>query len=92
MTFSLTSSGGRTFLAMLEESNYELVNTIGVGNPRTHFDVSSGTSRTLDLVLTNRLHKHTRFEVDHDLRVTPYTLRVVGGEVRRNYCDHRALI
>lgn len=86
------SKGGKVFLGLLEESNYSLVNTLGEGNPRTHYDVSSGTSRTLDFVLTNRLEKQTRFEIDHELRVTPYTIRVRGGETARNYCDHRAIV
>lgn len=86
------SKGGEFFMSMLEDSNFDLVNRLGEGDPRTHLDVSSGTSRTLDLVITNRIKKQTRFEVDHEKRVTAYTIRTRGGEVVRNYCDHLALI
>ena len=85
------TKGGKVFLEMCEEMGLELVNKKWKGNPRTHFDVSSGTSRTLDLVVTNCIDDHENFVIDHERKVTPYTMKVSGQNVIENHCDHVAM-
>ena len=85
------SKGGKFLTDMCDELGFELVNNRAEGNSHTHFDRSSGSSRVLDLVLTNVGDHHVKFEVDNDKKLTPYRVKMGTSGLERAYTDHLSL-
>ena len=86
------SKGGKILNELVEDAGLQYANNIGKGDKRSHVDVSSKTSRALDLIITNIVDKHVRCDVDNDYEMTPYTLRYRKGQSVRNYTDHKAIL
>ena len=51
------------------------------GPGRTHKDATSGTERTLDLVLSNCRDKIVHFDIDEEGDYTPYRVRVKKNQL-----------
>ena len=80
------SEGGENLVNFVKEEELELLNQRDVTH--THVDKKHGTTRILDLVLTNVGSKVTNFKVDGELKNTPYRLIKCKGGQRRVFTDH----
>ena len=83
------TSGGRNLVRFIEEEGLELVNNRHQAH--THIDVSKGSSKILDFLITNRSDDISDFQVDENYKVTPYRLKDVKGKLQRVFTDHLAL-
>ena len=86
------SKGGKKLLELCDDFGLDFANKLGEGNKHTHFDVTSKTSRVLDLVITDMMEEHVEFQVDHGLKVTPFVPRFKQGKWIKNFTDHRSLV
>ena len=91
------SKGGKILLDLCEDFGLDLANRMEKGLNHTHYDVSSSSSRILDLVITDLVESHKSFKVDNDRMYTPYTLRFrrdkEGVPAWQNvYTDHLSLV
>ena len=85
------SKGGSFFVDMCNELGFEIINNRGQGDSHTHFDRSSGTSRVLDMVISNVGDQHTVFKVDNEKKLTPYRFKTGREGLERVYTDHLTL-
>ena len=83
------SEGGKHLIEFVKEENLELLNSRD--GTHTHVDKKHGTSRILDMVITNNGSSVSKFEVDKNLKKTPYRLKKVKGGHRRVFTDHIGL-
>ena len=86
------SKGGELLIELCKDLGFEIANNRMDGNTHTHFDVSSKTSRVLDLVITNKGNDHVELKVDTEKEMTPYTIKLNKGIYTRNYTDHLSII
>ena len=86
------SKGGKLLLSLCEDFGLEVANKISPLPNHTHFDITSKTSRILDIAITNVLDKHQKLAVDIEKKVTPYRIVSRKGEAEPNYSDHLTLI
>ena len=82
------SKGGKLLLSLCEQLGFDIVNNLGEGCSHTHYDLSSGTSRVLDMVITDDLELQERFEVDNEKQLTPYRIKMRGEQAERMFTDH----
>ena len=83
------SKGGETLIDICEELGLDILNNNVSGKTHTHYDVSSGTSRVLDLVLSNKAEDTVKIEVDNEKIVTPFRMKQDGpGSFKKSYTDH----
>ena len=82
------SAGGKSLVQFVTEENLTLLNA---RDPKhTHCDRTSGTSKVLDLVITNAGEKVEKFEVDGKMEFTPFRLKASKGKgkANRSFTDH----
>ena len=75
-------------LSLCEQLGFDIVNNLGEGNSHTHYDRSSGTSRVLDMVITDDIELQERFEVDNDKQLTPYRIKMRCEQAETMFTDH----
>ena len=86
------SKGGEMLIDICKELGLEILNNNVRGKTHTHYDVSSGTSRVLDLVISNKAEDIVTIEVDNEKIVTPFRLKQDGpGSFKPAYTDHLSL-
>ena len=85
------SKGGKHLVDLCDELEFEFVNNKVVGPSHTHYDVTSKTSRVLDLVLTNNISSHSSIKVDNELDMTPYRIKTINRVQERKYTDHLSI-
>ena len=85
------SKGGKFLIDLLKQLGLEILNNKAEGDPFTHYDVSSGNKRVLDLIISNAGDKHEKVEIDNEKLITPYRIRVSQGVETRLYTDHLSL-
>ena len=87
------SKGGKKLIELCEDFGMEIMNKKSdPDNNHTHFDITSKTSRILDLAISNMDSEHIRLEVDKEKKVTPFVTRYKNGEWTNSYTDHLSLI
>ena len=86
------SKGGKLLIKLVMELGLDFANNKGVGNTHTHYDRSAGSSRVLDLVITNKAEDHVLCEVDNEKKLTPYRLKRINGVSEPAYTDHLSII
>lgn len=93
----VVSRGGSYLLNTLGETDIEICNNMHTRGPgRTHKDATSGTERTLDLVLSNCRDKIVHFDIDEEGDYTPYRVRVKKNQLgervtEKVFTDHRSI-
>lgn len=92
------SKGGKFLLEALDDTALEICNDLYAGIGHTHIDATAGTSRVLDLIMSNEKDNITELVVDEKQDFTPYRVKVSRdkatlGERRyhRTYSDHRSV-
>ena len=87
------SKGGKKLIELCEDFGLEIMNKKSdPDNNHTHFDITSKTSRILDLAISDMEEEHIRFEVDNQKKVTPFVTRFKGGEWVNSYTDHLSIV
>ena len=84
-----TSAGGKYLAQFIEEEGLTLLNTRDQAH--THVDETKGTSKVLDLVITNNGDNVSKFKVDSEYEITPYRVKEVKGKLARKHSDHIAI-
>ena len=85
------SKGGEYLIDLCDGMGFEFVNNKAKGPSHTHFDLTSKTSRVLDLVITNVIDDHVAVKVDNEKMMTPYRVVMKNGSIERKYTDHLAI-
>ena len=85
------SKGGEFFIDQVNENDFHLLNNMAKVKSHTHFDVSSNTSRVLDIVISNTPEDVKEVVIDIDKDLTPYRLLYKKGVAERRYTDHLAI-
>ena len=80
------SPGGKNLAGFIESENLSLLNTRDMNH--THYDRTAGTSKILDLVITNVPDKVKNFRVDKDLEFTPYRIKQNKDGHFKVHTDH----
>ena len=91
------SKAGQYLVDLCNVYGFTIANNMLKTPSHTHFDVSSKTSRVLDLVLTNSKANITDIQVDTAKNLTPYRICYNvnslnnNGPTSRKYTDHLAI-
>ena len=73
------SKAGQFLVDVVDDLELEFVNNRAEGKPFTHYDVSSGNQRVLDLIVSNLGEKHVNIKIDNDIIIIFQTFLVSGG-------------
>lgn len=84
------SPGGQSLINFIESENLCLLNSRDVSH--THFDRSAGSSKILDLVITNAPEAVSNFRVDKDLEFTPYRIKQEKTGHHKVFSDHVGIL
>ena len=90
------SKGGKILTELMNDFDLDFANKLEKGQNHTHFDVSAGTSRILDYVITDLVEEHKTFKVDNEKEATPYIMKCKreNGTLKWDnvYTDHLSMI
>ena len=79
------SKCGQYLIDLCTALDYEIANNMAEKPSHTHFDVTSKTSRVLDLVITNSKNNIEDIQIDTEKKLTPYRICYRGDEIERKY-------
>lgn len=88
---SKISKGGQFLIDLCETYGFKIANNMLENPSHTHFDVSSKTSRVLDLVITDSVRSIEDIQVDTAKELTPYRITHEGNKIVRKYTDHLSI-
>ena len=101
MSFNCPSRNlnGKQLIKGVRSNNLHVLNSLYVGDQRTHVDRSSKSSRCLDYLITNNPALCTRLVVDNDKLATPYQVIAASSQAQdvnkidnRKFTDHKSIV